>query len=184
MSWNRTSGSPASGSRTRSHAGGGGCMNFSRYGIDPDPKTVEVRMKALADEGLTPESFGVTDFQLRHHLDPSRSRELRELIKIDPIGRGRPAKFLPENHSETGNPGGTPRLPREILASIRTVTRTTRTQQSTWTSSTRRSSGAGLAMAQSPIAGRPRFPSFSRIKSPRNQSNGFGSTPSQKENCS
>jgi hypothetical protein len=49
-------------------------MNFNRYGIDPDPKTVEVRMKALADEGLTPESFGVTDFQLRYHLDPTRSR--------------------------------------------------------------------------------------------------------------
>ena len=80
-------------------------MNFSRYGIDPDPKTVEVRMKALADEGLTPESFGVTDFQLRHHLDPSRSRELRELIKIDPIGRGRLAKFLPENHPVSGGNG-------------------------------------------------------------------------------
>jgi hypothetical protein len=73
-------------------------MKTTRYGIDPDPITVEVRMAALAAEGLTPESFGVTDFQLRHHLDPSRSRELRELIKIDPIGRGRLSKFLPENH--------------------------------------------------------------------------------------
>jgi putative DNA primase/helicase len=73
-------------------------MIVTRYGIDPDPKAVEVRMAALAAEGLTPESFGVTDSQLRHHLDPSRSGELRELIKIDPIRRGRLSKFLPKNH--------------------------------------------------------------------------------------
>jgi hypothetical protein len=73
-------------------------MKTTRYGIDPDPITVEVRMAALVADGLTPESFGVTDFQLRYHLDQSRSRELRELIKIDPFGRGRLSKFLPENH--------------------------------------------------------------------------------------
>jgi hypothetical protein len=79
-------------------------MKTTLYGIDPDPVTVEVRMMALAAEGLTPESFGVTDFQLRYHLDPSRSRELRELIKIDPIGRERLSKFLPENHpASSGN---------------------------------------------------------------------------------
>jgi hypothetical protein len=79
-------------------------MNISRYGIDPDPKTVKVRMKALAAEGLTPETFGITDFQLRRHLDPSRARELRELIKQDPIGRQRLATFLPENcPSPSGN---------------------------------------------------------------------------------
>lgn len=47
-------------------------MKTTRYGIDPDPITVEVRMAALAKEGLTAEAFGITDFQLRYHIDPSR----------------------------------------------------------------------------------------------------------------
>jgi hypothetical protein len=78
-------------------------MNFTRYGIDPDPKTVEVRMAALAKEGLTAEAFGITDFQLRYHLDPSRAQELRELIKIDPVGRAALARFLPENATPAAN---------------------------------------------------------------------------------
>ena len=70
-------------------------MKTLRYGVDPDPKTVEVRMAALAREGLTAESFGITDLQLRYHIDPSRAQELRELIKQDPAGRAALAKFLP-----------------------------------------------------------------------------------------
>ena len=72
-------------------------MKTLRYGVDPDPKTVEVRMAALAAEGLTPESFGVTDHQLRHHLDPPNWKELAALISMAPVQRERLARFLPEN---------------------------------------------------------------------------------------
>jgi len=60
-------------------------MNFTHYGKDPDPVTVEVRMRALAAEGLSGKDFEITDDQLRHHIDPSRDRELRELIKQSPF---------------------------------------------------------------------------------------------------
>jgi hypothetical protein len=62
--------------------------------------TVEVRMRALAAEGLSGKDFELTDDQLRHHIDPSRDRELRELIKQSPFKRRRLAKFLPENQSK------------------------------------------------------------------------------------
>jgi len=83
-------------------------------------------MAALAKEGLTAEAFGITDFQLRYHIDPSHAHDLRELIKIDPIGRGRLSKFLPENcpnpigngHSGTAFEG----MPQTRLTSIEAKT--------------------------------------------------------------
>jgi putative DNA primase/helicase len=73
-------------------------MKTIRYGIDPDPITVEVRMAALAKEGLIPESFGITEQQLRHHLDPCNEPELFELWKMDPVGRDPFWKWLSSNH--------------------------------------------------------------------------------------
>jgi putative DNA primase/helicase len=80
-------------------------MKTTRYGIDPDPITVEVRMAALAKEGLTAEAFAITDDQLRHCIDPSRPKELEELIRQSPFKRRRLAKFLPEDHSKAGGNG-------------------------------------------------------------------------------
>ena len=94
-------------------------MNIIRYGIDSDPKTVDVRMKALAAEGLTPESFGLKEFQLRYHLDPSRDGELRELIKQDPIGRQRLSnQRTTQLLSETGMAGPSLRMHRQIDGAI------------------------------------------------------------------
>ena len=59
-------------------------MNFIHYGRDPDPKTVDVRMTALAAEGFTAASFGLSEHQLRHHLDPCHEPELFELLEDGP----------------------------------------------------------------------------------------------------
>jgi phage/plasmid-associated DNA primase len=80
-------------------------MKIIRYGIDPDPKTVAVRMATLAAEGFTAASFGITEEQLRHHLDPCHEPELFELWKIDRIGRAPLWKFLSVNHKTATNGG-------------------------------------------------------------------------------
>jgi hypothetical protein len=79
-------------------------MNFIRYGIDPDPKTVEVRMKALTAEGFTAASFGITEEQLRHHIDPCNEPQLFELYKIDPSGRSRLWEWLSADHKASSGP--------------------------------------------------------------------------------
>jgi hypothetical protein len=84
-------------------------MNFIRYGIDPDPKTVEVRMAALSAEGFNAANLGITEQQLRHHLDPCNEPALFELWKMDPVGRApfgngfRLTTRLPtDRHAQTG----------------------------------------------------------------------------------
>jgi AAA domain len=99
-------------------------MNFIRPGFDPDPKTVEVRVKALAKEGFTAASFGLDEQQLRHHLDPRNEPELFELWKIDSISRAPLWKFLSADHKAASGPrpnghaannnGSAPELPRVI----------------------------------------------------------------------
>jgi hypothetical protein len=75
-------------------------MNFIRSGIDPDPITVEVRMKALAAEGFTAANFGITEQQLRHHLDPRTEPELWELFKINPKKMAALRVYLSPEHKE------------------------------------------------------------------------------------
>ncbi|HEV7911790.1 MAG TPA: AAA family ATPase [Methylocella sp.] len=76
-------------------------MNFIHYGRDPDPKTVDVRMTALAAEGFTAASFGLSEHQLRHHLDPCHEPELFELWKMDQAGRIRLWEWLSAAHKAT-----------------------------------------------------------------------------------
>lgn len=76
-------------------------MNFIHYGRDPDPKTVDVRMTALAAEGFTAASFGLSEHQLRHHLDPCHEPELFELWKMDQAGRIHLWEWLSAAHKAT-----------------------------------------------------------------------------------
>jgi hypothetical protein len=99
-------------------------MNFIRPGFDPDPTTVKARMAALAAEGFTAASLGLTEGQLRHHLDPCNEPELFELYKIDPKGREPLWRYLSENHKASNGPrpnghaannnGSAPDLPHVI----------------------------------------------------------------------
>lgn len=56
----------------------------------------EKRMEKLEAHGITPEALGITSEQALHHLDPSRSNELRELWKQDKKRRACLMQFLPE----------------------------------------------------------------------------------------
>jgi RecA-family ATPase len=99
-------------------------MNFIRPGFDPDPTTVKVRMAALAAEGFTAASFGLTEGRLRHHLDPCNEPELFELWKIDSISRAPLWKLLSADHKAASGPrpnghaannnGSAPDLPHVI----------------------------------------------------------------------
>jgi hypothetical protein len=75
-------------------------MNFIRAGIDPDPKTVEVRFRALQAQGHAPgrgELSGLTDGQVRHHIDPCNSGELFSLCGMKAEWARVLSQFLPES---------------------------------------------------------------------------------------
>jgi AAA domain len=89
-------------------------FTLDRQRLTPE-ETVDLRMRQLKAEGLGPESFGLNEHQLNHHLDPRHANELRTLINFDPYRRRRLAEFLPENAPrppgipEMGRPNGATR---------------------------------------------------------------------------
>jgi hypothetical protein len=75
-------------------------MNFIRAGVDPDPKTVEVRFRALLAQGHKPgegDLAGLTKQQVRHHIDPCRSGELLALCGMKAEWARVLSQFLPES---------------------------------------------------------------------------------------
>ena len=82
-------------------------MKTIRYGVDPDPITVDVRLKILADEGLDGANFGISADRLRYLLEPSHATELSELISGSPLGRRSLVRFLPKKGPSPGaDPNG------------------------------------------------------------------------------